>query len=448
MKLTEYRIERLSVEPGRKDMLVFDGEQRGLAVRVSKNGGKSFLCQYTLNGHKRRVPLGSCDALSLAGARSAASAIIGDVAKGKDPAADRKLTIAAERARRDRERLTLRALITDWEREHLSTRRTRYAAEAVRALNHAFADHLDTPAEDLDRAAVVRALDALKRRQRAKGVDGTHQRKGVAIVGRTAAYGRAAFSWAIKRGVLSDNPFSMLPIAARVAARERVLSDVELGEVWRAAGKMSRPYGCIVRLLILTGARKSEVAGMTWAEFSDDLTTWTVPAERAKNGVPHLVPLNKPARDLLRGLLPDDDADARRVLRERKAAGALVLPGLKGTPFEGWSKAKRALDDEIVQARTDDAVHSGHEPEQLSGFRLHDLRRTLATGFQRLGVRLEVTEAVLNHVSGTRAGIVGVYQRHDWAAEKRVALDAWAKHVLACAEKRDGGDNVVRLNVA
>jgi integrase len=318
----------------------------------------------------------------------------------------------------------------------------------VRALSHAFEDHLDAPAEDPDRTAVVRALDALKRRKRAKDADGTRQRKGVAIAGRTAAYGRAAFSWSIKRGMLSDNPFSGLPIMGRVAARERVLSDVELGEVWRAAGKMSAPYGSIVRLLILTGARKSEVAGMSWAELSDDLCVWTIPAQRAKNGVPHIVPLSNPARDLLRRLLPDDDAEARRVLRERKAAGALVLAGMKGTPFEGWSKAKRALDAGIIQARTDEAVHSGNEPEPLSGFRLHDLRRTLATGLQRLGVRLEVTEAVLNHVSGARAGIVGVYQRHDWAAEKRAALDAWAKDVLACAEKRDADDNVVRFNAA
>jgi integrase len=444
MKLTERKIEALEVGRGRKDRLVFDDAQRGLAVRVTASGGRTYLCQYTLYGQKWRVPLGACSALSLSKAREAAAAVMGDVAKGRNPSADRKEATAAERVKRARDQPTLRALIDDWHRLHLAGRRPRYATEAVRALHYALADALDDPAEGLDRAAVVRSLDALARRRARKG--GTAGRpKGVAMTGRTAAYGRAAFAWAVKRGLVNANPFADLPVSNGILKRERVLNDDEIIEIWRAAGDAGAPYGAIVRLLILTGQRRGEVAGMTWGEISDDLSAWTMPGERTKNGVPHVVPLSGPARHLLQGLLPEDTAEAKRAAAGRQASGALVLPGLVGTPFAGWSKAKAALDKVVVDARAKAAAATGTTPTPIVPWSIHDLRRTVATGLQRLGIRLEVTEAVLNHISGSRAGIAGVYQRHDWAVEKRAALDAWAAHVMAAIEGRVGTGNVVTL---
>ena len=114
MKLTERKIAALAVENGGKDQLIFDDEQRGLAVRVTASGGRTYLCQYTLHGHKWRVPLGACSAVPLFKARQATAALMGDVAKGRNPAAERKEAAAAERARRARNRLTLRMLIDDW----------------------------------------------------------------------------------------------------------------------------------------------------------------------------------------------------------------------------------------------------------------------------------------------------------------------------------------------
>ena len=437
MKLTERKIEKLAAEHGRKDRLIFDDEQRGLAVRVTASGGRTFLCQYTLNGHKWRVPLGACSAVPLFKAREAAAAVMGDVAKGRNPAAERKEAAAAERAKRARNRLTLRVLIEDWNRLHLTGRRPRYAAEAVRALHYAFADHLDDAAEDLDRTAVVRALDALTRRRKRKDGDGAGARKGTAMTGRTAAYGRAAFAWAVERGAVPANPFAALPVAKSISKRERVLSDQELGEIWRAAGGAG-PYGTIIRLLILTGQRRGEVAGMAWNEISEDLMTWVLQGERTKNGVAHSVPLSAPAHDLLWATAPERG-------HARHDAGGLVLPGAVGAAFAGWSKAKRVLDKAIVDARAKAAAEGGKSPARLAPWSIHDLRRTVATGLQRLGVRLEVTEAVLNHISGSRGGIAGVYQRHDWAAEKRAALDAWAAHVVSVVEGRVTSDNVVAL---
>jgi integrase len=241
----------------------------------------------------------------------------------------------------------------------------------------------------------------------------------------------------LKRSVVRTNPFADLPVAKNVGKRERVLSDQEIAEIWRAAGEAAWPYGAIVRLLILTGQRRGEVAGMTWREISEDLGTWTLPGDRTKNGAAHTVPLGREVRELLRAALPEK--------ADRHASGELVLPGAIGTPFEGWSKAKCALDKAITDGRVKASAAAGTSPVPLVPWSLHDLRRTVATGLQRLGVRLEVTEAVLNHISGSRGGIAGVYQRHDWAAEKRAALDAWATHVVANFADALKSQKVVRL---
>lgn len=234
MKLTQTRIAGLKCPPEKRDMLVFDDEQRGLGVRVLASGGKTFLAQYTWHGQKRRIPLGSSSAVSLGKVRDAVRAIMGDVAKGVDPAAVRKKAAAEARRNAAHKALTLAALLSDWQALHLAGKRPSYAAEAVRALRNAFSRYLDLPAADLDRATAVKTLDAMAR----KG--------SVAMAVRTAAYGKAAYGWAVKRGALSVNPFLNLPAAA-MAKRERVLSDDELAGIWRATGGPG-PFNGIVRL--------------------------------------------------------------------------------------------------------------------------------------------------------------------------------------------------------
>jgi integrase-like protein len=210
----------------------------------------------------------------------------------------------------------------------------------------------------------------------------------------TAAYGRACYQWANKRGSLAANPFQNLPLAP-VAKRERVLTKEEMRAVWEATCGTGS-FNAIVRMLMLTGQRREEVTAMTWNEIAPDLSTWTIPASRAKNGIAHIVPLSAQAQGILRA--------APRIEREAAEEPGACVPGQRG-PFSGFSKSKEALDGDSA----------------VKDWRLHDLRRTMATGLQRLGVRLEVTEAVLNHVSGSRAGIVGAYQRQNWSDEKRAA---------------------------
>lgn len=410
MKLTQRRIDDLECPAGKKDVLVFDDEQRGLGVRVTKGGGKTYLAQYTLTGSKRRIPLGSCSAISLAAAREAVQAILGDVAKGRDPAAERKQAALEAKEKAEAEALTLGVLIDRWEAGHLAGKRPAYAAEATRALRFALKKHLTKPAADLTPKVVKSTLNAI-------ADDG---RKATARL--TGAYGRACYGWAIGKDLLAENPFAGIKLSA-VASRERVLSDDELKAIWGAT-KGVGPYNAIVRMLILTGQRREEVGGLIWSEISPDQSTWTIPANRAKNGLAHIVSLSPQAQAIIKSAhrmtedtdgLADDEAD-------------FVFQGRAGA-FNGFSKAKMTLDRD-----------SG-----VTEWRLHDLRRTMATGLQKLGVRLEVTEAILNHVSGSRAGIVGIYQRHEWADEKRAALNAWGQHVEAIVQGRKPADNVTPM---
>jgi integrase len=394
MKLTQRRIEALECPPGKKDILVFDDEQAGLGCRVTSGGGKSFLAQYRHAGEKRRIPLGSCSAISLADARIAARAIMGEAARGGDPATERKRKAANDA-------LTVEALLEQWEALHLADRRERYRAEAVRALRIAFTNQLKTPAAELSRSAVVRVLDSMAKAGK------------TAMASRTAAYGQAAYGWAMKRGSIETSPFVNLP-KAPVTRRERVLTDEELRAVWQATEEPGA-FNRVVRLLLLTAQRREEVAGATWGEIAADLSAWTIPSARAKNGAAHLVPLSREAQAILSAAARGDGS-------------SLIFPGERGV-FSGWSKSKDRLDQ-----------RSG-----VTGWTLHDLRRTAATGLQKLGVRIETTEAILNHVSGSRAGIAGVYQRYDWAAEKRTALSAWGAHVAAIVEGRAQEGNVTPI---
>jgi integrase len=180
-----------------------------------------------------------------------------------------------------------------------------------------------------------------------------------------------------------------------------------------AASELGHPHAGIARLLILTGQRRNEIADLRWSEVDLEESTLHLPAARTKNGRPHDVPLSASALAIIAGLPRLVDAD-------------LVFT-IKRKPITGFSRMKERLD----------------EASGVTDWTLHDLRRTVASGLQRLGVRLEVTEAVLNHRSGSMAGIVGVYQRHDYADEKRDALARWGDHVDALVSGRKG--NVVAL---
>jgi integrase len=418
MRLTEAAVKALAGPAGartakgkvKKDVVVFAVEPRGLAVRVAASAvadslaGKTYLVRYMHAGRKRTLKIGPCASVKLAVAVKEATAILGEVARNRDPFSERQ----EAKRKAEEETYTLDKLVGEWMVLGLRSNKPSYRREAPHVIRVVFKALLNRPAAAIDRKAVVVALNVVKRR-------GAEQ-----MAARAAGYANAAYGWGIKHDKVAINPFVKLPVA-KTKKRDRALADAEIAALWRAT---ETPVGlgvfnAIVRMLLLTGQRRGEISGMTWSELSADLAIWTLPKERAKNSVEHIVPLSRQAREIIEA-------------RPRSNMTQLVFPGERGdNVYNGWSIAKVALD----------------RASGVVGWTLHDLRRTVATNLQKLGVRLEVTEAVLNHVSGSRAGVVGVYQRHDWAAEKRAALQAWADRFDAIVEGRSEESNVVELGV-
>jgi integrase len=194
-----------------------------------------------------------------------------------------------------------------------------------------------------------------------------------------------------------------------------VLSDREVVWLWRASDRLAPQFGAAVKVLLLTGARLAEVSSMRRDELTED-AAWVIPAERAKNHRKHVLHLAPLAREAL--------ASAPRV------EGPFVFTTNGRSPISGWSKAKSALDAAMLQVAREEAEAEGRDPDKvLAPFRLHDLRRTAASGMQRLGTRVEVVELCLNHVSGSYAGITGTYQRDPMLDERRAAMQRWSAHV-------------------
>jgi integrase len=185
-----------------------------------------------------------------------------------------------------------------------------------------------------------------------------------------------------------------------------VLDDDELARILRAVRQINGPYGGIVELLALTGQRREEVAQMTWDELDLASQSWTLPSYRTKNGKPHIVHLSK---------------QATAVLMPRPRPGKFVFSPSGTKPFQTFSAAKRELD----------------KLSQVTGWRLHDLRRTCVSGMARLGVAPHVADKVLNHQTGTISGVAAVYQRHEFLVERKDALERWGAHVAGLLKRAE-----------
>jgi integrase len=210
---------------------------------------------------------------------------------------------------------------------------------------------------------------------------------------------RTFLRWCVGRAILDQSPAEGVPLSAKEVARDRVLGDKELAQVVLAARRMGGPYGGIVELLALTGQRREEVARLKWEELDLTRRIWTLPKSRTKNSKEHVVHLSEASMG---------------VLMRAEEHGPFVFSVLGSRPFNRFSRAKRQLD-------------------QLSGvtdWRLHDLRRTCVSGMARLGVAPHVADKLLNHQAGTISGVAAVYQRHEFHAEQREALEQWGAHMV------------------
>ena len=380
----------------------------GLAIRIAPNGRKSWNFRYrTQLGKQRRVTLGIYGGkagLGLKDAREMARSILVDVARGGDPAKEKQ---EARKAEQERELRTLNDL---WEAYWVRKGQLKKSGpgEIVLWNRHIRNTVGKLDIEDLTKSKIIRYVHS-----KGDGVDGkkTNANHIFKLI-------RQTLNYAVSLDYIPMNPMMGLRLPYPIVHRERFMTDEEIGIFWTgidSVTNLSPPVKIALKLALVTGQRRSEIAYISKSELDLKNKVWSLPKERTKNSRPHDVPLSDLAISLLQEAIPHSGY-SEYVFRS---------PRFKEQPIDtkvltrAWGRARKQLE-------LDDVV-------------LHDFRRTCATGLQKLGVRLEVTEAVLNHKSGSVSGIVAIYQRHDWKEEKREALDMWAERILSLTDTAQQG---------
>jgi integrase len=408
-KLTAAAVEKAKPHPTRRRE-IRDGDTAGLYLVVQTSGHKSWCVRYRIGRRPIKYTLKGFP--SLVEARKQARNVMNAVDSGKDPHAEKK----AER-RRELEQDDFEAVARSFIEKHCIGKRDephlRRWRDVARILGlkplKAGPKTLDVIPGGLVARWGDRKIGSIVRGDVVRWQDGYED---TPILGnRALAHVRKLFAWALERDLVAVNPCSGIKPRAPEVSRDRVLSDNELLRIWNAAD--GDGYGAIVRVLILTGQRREEVGAMRWSELDLDKRLWTLPPARTKNKQWHTVPLSDAVIDIIKA--------------QPRIHGSDFVFTLTGrTPINGFSRGKRRLD----------------EISGVVAWRLHDIRRTVASGMAALGISLPVIEKVLNHKSGSFAGIVSVYQRHDFSGEKRAALEAWARYVTSLDRPVD---NVVEL---
>jgi integrase len=368
-------------------------ERRRLRAGAGGKVLRSWVAQYRRAGGSRRITLGNAAVLSAEQARKEAKKALGRVAIGEDPQAGRQ-------DRRSKDRLSTRAVIEEYcaAKESEVRPRSLYAIKRYLLTGRYFRPLHSMPIDTVSRKDIAARLVAISRE--ASPI--------------TAACARVAlnafFVWAMQMGMTETNPVIGTIRPQDSQGRSRVLTDAELAAIWKACG--DDDHGRIVRLLILTACRRQEVGSMRWNELNADAGTWTIPAERTKNGRAHTLPL-PPAAWAIVNSVP-------------RLASRDFLFGVHGDGFHGWGYGKDALTEALG--------------DLVQPWVLHDIRRSVATKLADIGVQPHVIEQILNHVSGHKAGIAGIYNRSSYEREVKAALALWADHVRALAE---GGERKV-----
>lgn len=435
MKMTAAAIAALQADGKRRDFA--DDACRGLTLAILPSGSKAWFFRYrNALGKQRTLPLGRYDAdrasdrVSLADARKAADAARVAVRNGADPAAEKaaareRATLEADRLGRGEVSKPGDTFATVWARfdaDHIAVALKPGTAAKWRAMyRNQFAPRWDArPLETIEAVDIDGMIHALRATPHA------------ADTARVII--RVFFKWASSGPgkILSTNPAADVakakrPKEARAVNNDRTLDDNELRWLWKACDRVNPIFGGVIRTLILTGQRRDEVAAMPRAELNLAARRWTLAAVRSKNGKAHEIYLSDEAAAVL-AAVPQIGDDSPFVFSTDGAR-----------PLSGYSKFKTLLDAAMAKV----AEEETGAPVAIPNWRLHDLRRSFASGCARLGVSLQVVERMLNHSSGTLGGLVAVYNKHSYGAEQADAWQRWGAHVAAVVK----GDlaNVVPL---
>jgi integrase len=404
VKLTKRVVE--AAEPAASDQYLWDAEVKGFGLKVTPASRKVFVFQYRMGGRgvkTERCTIGEFRSpYTVDGARSEAVRLLAEVKAGRNPAEAKRVE---RRSEPNRARL-FGELAAEFVERHAKPN-TRDWRKTEYLLRRDVLPFWSTrPVRGITRQDVIELIDRVADR-------------GARIhANRVLAAVRVLFNWALSRGVIEASPVAGVKAPGAEMVRERVLSEDELREVWRAADATPYPFGPFFKLLILTAQRRDEVAGMRWSEIDGARALWTIPGERVKNGRAHQVPLTAPAIDILGSIPRVDGSD-------------LVFTSNGQTAISGFSKAKLRLNNA-----------SGVGLTERDEWRVHDIRRSVTTFMAEMGIAPHVVDKLLNHVSGSIRGVAAVYNRYGYTDERRRALDAWARR-LATIIDTERGSNVV-----
>jgi integrase len=386
LKLDNRAVAALSLG-AKTDLITFDDQLPGFGYRLRAGAGgkvlRSWIAQYRHHGRTRRLLLGSADVLSAEQARTQAKKVLAEATLGNDPQGERS-------DRRDRDAVTLRSVVT----EYLAVKET-----AVRPATHRM---MRAYLRDGDYFKPLHALpvDKIERRDIAAQLLAIARRRSKTTAAMARSSLAAFFTWAMQQGLVQANP-TIGTEKTTAPERDRVLSNPELAAIWNAAGDPTLgDFGKIVRLLILMPARRQEIGGIAFSEIDRERGTWTLPVARSKNHRAHTLPLLGMALDIISSV--PQRAGRDRLFGERGPLG-----------FTAWDRFKRQLD----------------EKSGVTDWKLHDIRRTVATRLADIGIQPHVIEQILNHQSGHKRGPAGIYNRSSYEREVRTALARWEEHL-------------------
>ena len=405
-KLTKRLIETLEygAADGKKDIR-WDSEISGFGIRLYPSGKKSFVLSYRQHGTKRHFTIGQYGNITLEQARELARKKFGEVADGKDPR-------LLKRAKKKKHEWTVRKAFNDFLKLY-PKKGDKHRDEVERIFE-----------KDVLPALGKKPIDEVTKDDALKILDNIMERGSGVMANRTLSRMGEFFNWCIERNLIQRSPVYKISKPAKEISRDRVLNDQELKEIWECCAEFSYPFGPLIRFLFLTGQRSGEGASMRWQDYDEDKALWTLPREMTKSDRRHEIPLSDMAMQILESV-PN--------------MGDYVFSSSGERPFENFSRDKKALDSMLKKKR------AAQDEPPMPHWTIHDVRRTTASGLAGLSVAPHIIEKILNHSSGVISGIAAVYNRHDYADEKREALDKWAAHIQTILESKNSQKSILRI---